>query len=136
MAVAVAMAMAMREVTLGAVLVMLAVVMEMASAAVPQATPALTTSLSLALKSWTNLLSLMNLKKSWHVLCLSVATPQSVNVFTPLSTCEPKGARGGHDRYKRHFLAPELGFMRVLRMWRAYSSPFRLPFRLLADFRR
>ena len=85
-AVAVAMAMAMREVTLGAVLVMLAVVMEMASAAVPQATPALTTSLSLALKSWTNLLSLMNLKKSWHVLCLSVATPQSVNVLIDTRT--------------------------------------------------
>ena len=65
---------------------MLAVAMAMATAAVPQTTPALTTSLSLALKSWANLLSLVNLKTSWHALCLSVPTPQSVNMLIDTRT--------------------------------------------------
>ena len=58
----------------------------------------------------------------------------SLSCLPALSTCEPKGAWGEHDRYKRNFLAPDLGFMRVLRAWRAYRSPCRLSFRLLCRF--
>ena len=57
-----------------------------------------------------------------------------------LSSClehlNPRAHVGGQDRYQRNFLAPELGLMRVLRVWRAYRSPCRLPCRLLADCRR
>ena len=48
-------------------------------------------------------------------------------VFPPLSTCEPGTGGGWQDRYKRRFLAPELWFMRVLCMWRAYRSQFGSP---------